>query len=146
MIGLLITIVEELLPYQLVKLLKGDITTAHCAYIKKDLMLLFKKKIEDITKKFELIHLDFASNLSEYRQRPPSKALEYVVNVKDYKDLATAVLSVIGTRSQMVMNYCKDFLTMLAVLTVIWTGNITQHRQAERQMLKYIFTFDHNSF
>ena len=63
MIGLLITIVEELLPDQLVKLLKGDITTAHCAYIKKDLMLLFKKKIEDITKKFELIHLDFASNL-----------------------------------------------------------------------------------
>ena len=41
-IGLLI--LEELPPDQLVKHLEGDITTAQCAYIKKDLIILFKEE------------------------------------------------------------------------------------------------------
>ena len=41
-IGLLI--LEELPPDQLVKHLEGDITTAQCGYIKKDLINLFKEE------------------------------------------------------------------------------------------------------
>ena len=41
-IGLLI--LEELPPDQLVKHLERDITTAQCAYIKKDLIILFKEE------------------------------------------------------------------------------------------------------
>lgn len=41
-IGLLI--LEELPPDQLVKHLEGDITTAQCGYIKKDLIILFKEE------------------------------------------------------------------------------------------------------
>ena len=41
-IGLLI--LEELPPDQLVKHLEGVITTAQCAYIKKDLIILFKEE------------------------------------------------------------------------------------------------------
>ena len=42
----------------------------------------------------------------------------------------------------MVVNYLKDVSTMLTIVTAVQTGNITQLLQAERQMLKLIFTFD----
>ena len=68
---------------------------------------LVQRRVGDITNKFELMHLDLLSNLSELRERPSSKALECVTNMKEYKVLVTAVLSTTGTRSQMVVNYLK---------------------------------------
>ena len=35
---------------------------------------------------------------------------------------------------------------MLAIMSAVQTGNITQQLQAERQMLKLIFAFDHISY
>ena len=47
--------------------------------------------------------------------------------MKGYKELRTAVLSITGTRSQMVVNYLKDVSTVLAIASAVRTGNITQH-------------------
>ena len=60
---------------------------------------LFQRSVEDTSIKFKLIHLDLLNNLSELRQRPSSKALEQVTNMKEQKELATAVLSITKTRS-----------------------------------------------
>ena len=35
---------------------------------------------------------------------------------------------------------------MLAIISAVQTGNITQQLQAERQMLKLIFAFDHINY
>ena len=75
-------------------------------------------------------------------QRPSSKALERATNVKEYKELVTAVLSTTGTRSEMVLNYLRDVSTMLAIAFALRTGNSTQNPQAERQIIKLIFAFD----
>ena len=104
---------------------------------------LVQKRVKDITNKSELIHPKLLSNLSELRQRTSSKALEHVTYMKECKELVTAVLSTTWTRLQMVMNYLKDVSTMLVITSAIRTGNITQHLQAESQMLKLIFAFDH---
>ena len=97
-IGLLI--LEQLMPHQLVRHLKGDIIT--------------------------------------FWQRPSSKALEYTTNMKEY-ELVHAALSSSGTRSQMAVNYFKGVSPMLTIVSTVRTGNITQHLQAERQMLKLTF-------
>ena len=94
---------------------------------------LVQRRVEDITNKFELMHLDLLSNLSELRERPSSKALECVTNMKEYKVLVTAVLSTTGTRSQMVVNYLKNVSTMLAIVSTVQTANITQHLQADEK-------------
>ena len=106
---------------------------------KKGFDVLVQRRGEDVTNKSELVHPDLLSNPSE----SSSKALEHVTNTKEYKDLVTAVLSSTDTRSQMVVNSLNDVSTMLAIISAVRTGNITQHLQAERQMLKLIFTFDH---
>ena len=97
---------------------------------------LVQKTVEVITNKFELTLPDLFNNLSEPRQRPSSKDLEHDTNMKKYKELVNAVLSTTGTRSQMLVNYLKDVSTLLAIVSTVQTGNITQHLQAERQMLK----------
>ena len=104
---------------------------------------LVQRRVEDITNIFELIHPGLLSNLSELRQRPSSKALEHLTNMEEYKELITTVLSTTGTRSQMVVNYWKDVSNILVIVSSTWTGSITQHLQAERQIPKLIFVFDH---
>lgn len=42
-----------------------------------------QRRVEDITEKFELIHPDLVSNVSELMQRPSRKALEPVTNIKE---------------------------------------------------------------
>ena len=97
---------------------------------------------EGFTNKFEVTYPDLFSNLSDFEQRPSSNTLEHVTYMKEYKELVTAVLSTTGTRSQIVVNYLKDESAMLAILSTAETGTITQHLQAERQILKLIFAFD----
>ena len=73
-----------------------------------------------------------------FRQKPSSKALEYATNMKEY-ELVHAALSTSGTRSQMAVNYFKGVPPMLTIVSAVRTGNITQHLQAGRQMLKLTF-------
>ena len=51
---------EQLLLDQLI-----NIITVQCIYIKKDFDALVQRRVEDITDKFELIHPDLLSNLSD---------------------------------------------------------------------------------
>ena len=70
-----------------------------------DLIRLRKKidtsiqiRVEDITNKFELMHLDLLNNLSKLmEERPSSKTLEHFTNMKECTELVTAVLSITGT-------------------------------------------------
>ena len=101
-----------------------------------------QRRVENVTNKSELIHPDLLNNFSELMQRPSSKALERVTNVKEYKELVTAVLSTTGTRSEMVLNYLRGVSTMLVIAFALRTGNSTQNPQAERQIIKLIFAFD----
>ena len=43
----------------------------------------------------------------------------------------------------MVVNYLKDVTNMLAIISTVQNGNITQLFQAEKEMVKLIFAFDH---
>ena len=46
----------------------------------------------------------------------------------------------------MLLNNLKDVSSILAIVFAVRTSNITQHLQAERQMLKLIFAFDRMSY
>ena len=102
---------------------------------KKGFDTFVQRRVKEITNNPDIIHLDVLSNLSELRQRPSSKALEHVKNLNEYKELVTTVLSTAETRSQMVVSYLKVVSTMLTIISRVL--------QAKRQMLKFIFTFDH---
>ena len=93
---------------------------------------LVQRRVEDITNEFKLIHRNLPSNLSELRQGPFSEAMEHVTNMKEYKQLITALLSTTVARS-------KDASNMLAIVFAVRTGNVIQHFPAERQMLKAYF-------
>ena len=100
---------------------------------------LVHRRVEDTTNKFELIHQDLLSNFSELRQRPSNKTLQHATNMKEYKELVTAVSSTTTTRLQMMVNYVKDILTRLPIVSAILTENITPDLQTERKMLKLFF-------
>ena len=46
----------------------------------------------------------------------------------------------------MTVQYLKNVSILLAVVSAVREGNIHQHLQAERDMLKHCFAFDHVDF
>ena len=55
--------------------------------------------------------------------------------MKENKELLTAVLSINGTRSQIIVTFLKDVSAIPAIVSVVQTGSIPQHLQSERQGL-----------
>ena len=123
---------ENIYPGSVSQVFKGRQYYRSMRLHKEGFYVLVQRRVEDITNEFKLIHTNLLSNLSELRQGPFSEAMEHVTNMKEYKQLITALLSTTVARS-------KDASNMLAIVFAVRTGNITQHFQAERQMLKACF-------
>ena len=104
---------------------------------------LVQTRIEELTNNFDDIDHDLLMKLITLRQSPSSDTLDDVINTNVFKSLVDAVLTATGTHSQMTINYLKDVSTMLAIVSAVREGDLKIHLQAERQMLKLIFAFDH---
>ena len=77
------------------------------------------------------------------RQSPSSDTFDDVINTNVFKSLVEAVLTAIRTHSQMTISYLKDVSIMLAIVSAVREGYLKRYLQAERQMLKLMFEFDH---
>ena len=138
-------VLEQLLPDQLVKRLKGEIIPVQCVHIKDDLMLLFKEGQNVLVIYLNLYIWTFLV-LSENSSKDLSVKIQNATSTKEYKQLVTVIFSTTRTRSQMLVNYLKDVSTMLAIVSAVRTRNITQHLQAERKILKLILVFVHINY
>ena len=51
-----------------------------------------------------------------------------------------------GTESKMTIRYLRDISSLLALVSAVREKNLERHLQAEREMLKYCFAFDHINY
>ena len=114
--------------------MKGDIISVQCTNINKDLMLLFKEE-----QKILLINLSWYILAILAISRNSGKDLP--VKLWNRSEIWKNPKSYSNCR----FKYYWDKITKGSV-SAVRTGNITQHLQAERQMLKIIFAFDHINY
>jgi len=51
-----------------------------------------------------------------------------------------------GTENKMTIAYLKDISSLLALVWAVRVGNLECHLQAEREMIKFCFAFDHVNY
>ena len=75
----------------------------------------------------------------------PSKNLMNSILIHPrFEDLYTKLMSTNGgTEVRMTVSYLKDVSSMLALVAAVRDNNLELHLQAEREMLKHVFAFDH---
>ena len=107
---------------------------------------LVQYRTEQITEKYTKVDTDLLKNLKELRGQPSTAALHAVTCMESFKVLKNDIMAVTGTQSKMTIQYLKDVSNLLALVSAVRENNIEKHLQAERQMLKQVFAFDHQKY
>ena len=107
---------------------------------------LVQYRTEQITEKYTKVDTDLLKNLKELRRQPSTAALHAVTCMESFKVLKNDIMAVTGTQSKMTIQYLKDVSNLLALVSAVGENNIEKHLQAERQMLKQVFAFDHQNY
>ena len=107
---------------------------------------LVQPKIDDIAKS-STIDPQLLSAVQSLRKTPNNSTFEeafsqpsldiLVENIKSYKQ---------GTEEHVTVSYLKDVSMMLSMISAVREGNLRRHLQAEREMLKLVFAFDHPNY
>ena len=78
---------------------------------------------------------------------PCKENLEAILNKKEFNDLYDNImLEQNGTESKMTIAYLKDVSSLLALVAAVRDCNFELHLQAEREMIKHCFAFDHVNY
>ena len=80
--------------------------------------------------------------LEELRRSRSNDVVEHILVIEEFSQFSSMLMSTMGYLSQMTMQYLKEISMMLAIASAV-RGDIFKHLQAEREMLKLVFAFDH---
>ena len=102
---------------------------------------------EDITKNYKAMDEELLVNLVALRQNPSSTLVEKLVAQESFKDLFAEITSTNGgTERSMTVAFLQDVSSMLALVSAVRDNSFEKHLQAEREMLRLVFAFDHQNY
>ena len=102
---------------------------------------------ENITKNYKAMDVELLENLVALRQNPSSKLVEKKVAQESFKDLFAEITSTNGgTERRMTVAFLQDVSSMLALVSAVRDNSFEKHLQAERDMLRFVFAFDHHNY
>eukprot|EP00794_Sanderia_malayensis_P009432 gene9432-biopygen7559 len=107
---------------------------------------LIQNRVEDITSNYASMDKNLKEKLIELRKNPSPGALEKVLVLKSFHALKRQIMIESGTQAKMTVKYLKDISLMLALVSAVREKDFERHLQAERQMLKLVFAFDHINY
>ena len=108
---------------------------------------LVQYRVENITNNYK----DFDHNLKELfnslSNSPSSENLSNVTQHEQFQYLFQNILKEeTGSESKMTIRFLKDVSSLLALVSAVREKNFERHLQAEREMIKYCFAFDHVNY
>ena len=107
---------------------------------------LIQYRTEQITEIYTKMDNVLLDNFKELRRQPSNETLHAITGMDAFKTLENDIMKVTGTQSKMTIQYLKDVSNLLAMVSAVRESNIEKHLQAERQMLKQVFAFDHQNY
>ena len=110
---------------------------------KEGFCALDHSRFEDLTCSYKSIDQELIEQLVTLRQFPSNELVEEIISMGQFTSLLNQITNTTGTESEMTLTYLRDVSTMLEIVSAVREGNLQQHLQAEREMLKLVFAFDH---
>lgn len=114
---------------------------------KESFTALVQMRIEELTANYSTIEPNLLHLLNQLRSCPSSDVLKNVLLNKDFNELfKEATTPASGTESKMTIEYLKDVSALFALVSAVREKDFERHMQAERDMLKHCFAFDHINY
>ena len=114
---------------------------------KESFCALVQFRVESLTSNYANIDAGLIALLQDLKQNPsPSANREVIENGKFLELFGNITTPVDGTESKMTVEYLKDVSSLLALVSAVREQDIERHLQAERDMVKHCFAFDHVNY
>ena len=110
---------------------------------------LVQYKFEQLTSNFENINEDLKKSLIAIRQKPSYETLDQLLGTDGFNNVVFQILQCGNTQfsdGNMTIEYLKDVSAMLAMVLAVREGCLERHLQAEREMIKQVFSFGHHNY
>ena len=108
---------------------------------------LVQYRVEEITNDYKDLDPSLKEELFILNRHPSYENLQNVICHQKFKILCQNILKEeTGSESKMTVRYLKDVSSLLALVSAVREKNLERHLQAEREMIKYCFAFDHVNY
>ena len=108
---------------------------------------LVQHRVETLTSNFANVSAQLLKALQQLKSEPNPAHLNRVMKNANFTKLYRRVISPgQGSECQMTVAYLQDVSALLALVSAVREGDLERHLQAEREMLKHCFAFDHINY
>ena len=114
--------------------------------LKESFDALIQYRTEKPTDNYSTVGDTLKEGLQTLRKEPSHEKLEVLLSIKEFQKLCSDITSVKGGQDGMTVAYLRDVSAVLALVAAVREKDIALHLEAERDMLKHIFAFDHQNY
>ena len=114
--------------------------------LKESFDALVQYRVDKLTETYSNIENEFHQALLSLRKDPSLETLQIVLQNHCFQELSNSIITANGKQSKMTVEYLRDVSSLLAMVSSVREGDIEKHLQAERDMLKTVFAFDHQNY
>ena len=114
--------------------------------LKEALDALIQYRIGQITDSYNKVDEGLLKFIVALRRNPTPESITTVTTSDSFLKLFDEIFLVSGPQCEMTICFVRDVSNLLALVSSVREGDIERHMQAERQMLKLLFAFNHQNY
>ena len=104
-------------------------------------------RAESLTSNFTMMNVELLSQLQSLQRQPNAENLKVILDSNSFKQLFEQIITLCeGTESRMMIAYLRDVSSLLALVSAVREADFEHHLQAERDMIKQCFAFNHVNY
>ncbi len=114
--------------------------------LKESFDALIQYQAEQLSTNYANISDDLRKKLTSLRANPSSETLQAVIQLQTFESIFIEIMKTDSPQKKMTVAYLKDISSLLALVSAVREGDFERHLEAERDMLKQVFAFDHQNY
>ena len=104
-------------------------------------------RAESLTSNFTMMNVELLSRLQSLQRQPNAENLKVILDSNSFTQLFEQIITLCeGTESRMMIAYLRDVSSLLALVSAVREADFEHHLQAERDMIKQCFAFNHVNY
>ena len=108
---------------------------------------LVQHKVEGVTSNYDNMSAVLKQSFLKLKTDPCNINVDSILESEEFEELYKKIMhDMDGTESKMTIEYIKDVSSLLALVAAVRDSNFELHLQAEREIIKHCFAFDHVNY
>ncbi len=101
---------------------------------------------ETTTNNYTDMESELLQRLTDLRLEPTPGAVDKVLDLESFETFFLQLKTESSTQKGMTVAFLRDISSLLALVSAVREGDFDRHLQAERDMLRFLFAFDHQNY